>query len=182
MSRQRPPKSRWVHAVEVTVLNLALSAAAVLVAGLAFWIDRQIRLSLPTVLEPLSWPLVIFGALLVLVSAVTLLRNSGATGAPGDPTPRLVTTGPYRWIRNPIYAGATLTLLGVSFSTGSPTLLLITLALLPVIHIYVCRVEEPRTAHRFGESYLAYKRSVPRWIPRLPFHKSNASDDVGRAA
>jgi protein-S-isoprenylcysteine O-methyltransferase Ste14 len=106
-----------------------------------------------------------FGAALILWAAYTLLRHSGSTGAPGDPTRRLVTAGPYRWTRNPIYLGDGLLILGMAFFGRSPSLLLLDLVYLAGIDGYVRRVEEPAVERRFGRAYLAYRKDVPRWIP-----------------
>jgi protein-S-isoprenylcysteine O-methyltransferase Ste14 len=79
-----------------------------------------------------------------------------------------VANGPYRWVRNPIYIAAFLVIGGESLLFLSLPLLLY-LALLAVgVHIFVQVYEEPVLHRRFGDEYDAYRRSVPRWIPRRP--------------
>ena len=140
----------------------------ILAAALALRLDRFWYFSLPEDLALIVWPLLVGGSLLIVASAYELAIWGGATGAPGDPASQLVTTGPYLWMRNPIYAGCTLLLFAVVFIARSPTFLFIAIIFVPVIHTYVCLVEEPRAEGRFGDDYIAYKVSVPRWIPRKP--------------
>jgi protein-S-isoprenylcysteine O-methyltransferase Ste14 len=79
----------------------------------------------------------------------------------------LVAVGPYRWTRNPIYTGDVLLVFGVAFFTRSPSALVIAILLLPLLHWYVCRIEEPRAKARLGDAFREYKQSVPRWFPKL---------------
>jgi protein-S-isoprenylcysteine O-methyltransferase Ste14 len=165
MSDETPSRAGWSRALRVVALNVALSAGAILVAWLAFRVDARVDIELPTWIEPLCWPLIIPGALLVAWAALTLFRDGGATGAPGDPTLRLVTRGPYRLTRNPIYAGVVLMLLGVALQTRSPSFLLLTLIFIPILHLYVVHREEPALTRRFGPPYREYMRTVHRWNP-----------------
>lgn len=89
------------------------------------------------------------------------------TPAPIDPPKTLVVAGLYRWVRNPMYVGVLAAILG-------QTLLLRSLSLLEYagwvflgFFLFVVLYEEPSLARRFGESYAAYRRAVPRFVPRL---------------
>ncbi len=179
MDDEDPSTFRLVHSLRVITINLALSAVVITAAALALRLDGYWSYSLPKQLELLAWPPFLVGALLIIVSAFTLLTRGGASGAPGDPTRRLVTTGPYRYLRNPIYAGVSLTLFGVAFLSRSPTLLLVALVFLPAVHLYVRFVEEPRTEHRFGGEYVSYKQNIPRWIPQPPKKKCSTRQGPG---
>ena len=90
------------------------------------------------------------------------------TPAPIDEPVFLVRSGPYRWVRNPMYIGVFSVLLGEAILFHS--LLLVGYLLLAgiVVHLFVVFYEEPQLAHRFGESYETYLRTVPRWLPRYP--------------
>jgi protein-S-isoprenylcysteine O-methyltransferase Ste14 len=79
----------------------------------------------------------------------------------------LVAVGPYRWARNPIYAGDVLLVFGVAFFTRSPSALVIAILLLPLLHWYVWKIEEPRAKARLGDAFREYKQSVPGWFPKL---------------
>jgi len=91
-----------------------------------------------------------------------------------DPPKEFVATGPYRWTRNPVAAMLLLTVLGEAVFFGSPGILTLFVLGLPVAQLQVVCIEEPRLKARFGESYIEYCRTVPRWIPRRP--NRNGSD------
>jgi protein-S-isoprenylcysteine O-methyltransferase Ste14 len=93
------------------------------------------------------------------------------TPAPFDPPRELVVSGLYRHVRNPIYLGGLLVLMGWALWSSSFALLLTPLIFLAVAHLFVVGYEEPNLRGRFGESYVAYCLSVPRWIPRLVSHE-----------
>lgn len=93
------------------------------------------------------------------------------TLAPWDPPTRLVTVGLYRLVRNPMYVGIILAVVGWSLAAGSVVLGVYTLVLFAAFHLRVRLYEEPRCARQFGEAWSRYAASVPRWIPRLtPWH------------
>src|SRR5215813_12522764 len=93
-------------------------------------------------------------------------------GTPGlwDAPRRVVVTGPYRWVRNPIYLAALLVVLGEALLFMSLRLLAYAGAMAVFCHLFVTGYEERRLSRRFGVSYLEYRRTVPRWIPRRPRH------------
>jgi protein-S-isoprenylcysteine O-methyltransferase Ste14 len=147
--------------------NLSAGIAILLAGWLCFQIDSWLPFSLPSVPEAVYWVLLSVGSGLIALAEVSFLMRGGATGAPADPTKHLVITGIYRWVRNPIYLGGALVLLGVSLSRSSPTLFLAAVLFLPLMRWTVVRGEEQRLERDFGPDYFEYKRRVPRWIPRL---------------
>ncbi len=96
-----------------------------------------------------------------------VVRGRG-TPAPFDPPTRLVLLGPYRYVRNPMYVGLFLVLIGEAMLYTSLSVLLYSLFLVSAAHIFVVFYEEPTLRRKFGESYKQYLRSVPRWLPRMP--------------
>lgn len=79
-------------------------------------------------------------------------------------TQTLVTTGTYRYTRNPMYVGMLVILLGWGIYLGN----LSTFALLPVFvwvltHQQIIPEEQALTQH-FGQAYLDYQQRVPRWL------------------
>jgi len=168
VERRWSAKSRIGRLVRVVSMSLALTTGVIVAAFLALQADSLWPFTLPIELEPVGWFLLIPGALLIVSAEHALFTVAHATGAPGDPPQKLVTTGPYGWMRNPIYIGATALLFAVAFIDRSPTLLLVAFAFVPGICLFVQLVEEPRAERRFGAWYLDYKRRVPRWIPRWP--------------
>ncbi len=89
------------------------------------------------------------------------------TPAPIDPPKVLVAKGLYQFVRNPMYVGALLILLGEAIFFRSWTLLLHALAFALGFHLAVVFYEEPTLTRKFGTSYEEYCQDVPRWIPRF---------------
>lgn len=85
-----------------------------------------------------------------------------------DPPREFVACGPYRWMRNPVSASLQLAVLGEALFVPSIGILLLFLIGLPLGHLQVIRIEEPKLRERFGESYEQYCRKVNRWLPRAP--------------
>lgn len=153
--------------LRVLVINLTLSVLVIAAAALVLAADAWWPFRLPDQFVLLAWPFLVIGTLLITFALVTFLRFAHALGAVGDAPGRLVTAGPFGYLRNPIYVGVGLLLYSVAFYRQSPTFLLAAIIFLPAIDTFVRRVEEPRLEARFGKQYVEYKRAVPRWIPRI---------------
>ena len=80
------------------------------------------------------------------------------------PTTRIITTGPYRFSRNPSYVSLTMLYLGIAIAADSVWVLAGLIPTLVVMHYGVILREEEYLEAKFGEEYLRYKRSVPRWL------------------
>ncbi len=110
--------------------------------------------------------LLVWGFLQYRLAGVYRIRHGG--GGPGLEVPpdHIVSRGPYRYLRNPMYLGHLIFMLGltVTFSSWLAAGLL-------VFHIFWFhrRVlqDEARLQRRFGASYAAYQASVKRWIPGI---------------
>ena len=103
------------------------------------------------------------GAALLLRCVWDFAVQGRGTLAPIDPPRHLVVKGPYRHTRNPMYNGVVAALLGEAALFRSFRLLEYALAILVMFHLFVVLYEEPALASRFGDSYEAYRRAVPRW-------------------
>lgn len=80
------------------------------------------------------------------------------------PQNSLITTGPYRYSRNPLYLGGNVfCFFGAALLFGSPTALLITALHLPFVDLFIRR-EERQLELKFGKQFLTYKQRVRRWI------------------
>ncbi len=95
-----------------------------------------------------------------------IIRGHG-TPAPFDPPQRLVAVGPYRYVRNPMYVGGALLLLGFGLVQRSPSMVLLVLPWWLLFHLFVLGYEEPALHAKFGPDYDEYCRRTPRWLPRL---------------
>jgi hypothetical protein len=101
----------------------------------------------------------------VLLWCVWAFYASGkGTLAPWSPPIRLVTTGLYRWSRNPMYVGVLLILAGWALSFASTALAIYALAVALAFHLRVVFGEEPWLARTHGEAWRVYVKQVPRWF------------------
>jgi protein-S-isoprenylcysteine O-methyltransferase Ste14 len=89
------------------------------------------------------------------------------TLAPWDPPKKLVVSGLYRYVRNPMYVGITIFLLGWSWLTGSKWLVIYSVILVAAFHLRIILYEERVLARTFPEDWPTYSGAVRRWIPRL---------------
>jgi protein-S-isoprenylcysteine O-methyltransferase Ste14 len=128
-------------------------------------------------LPPLLGCVSICLGLLLMYKTIWLFANVGeGTLAPWDPPRNLVVRGVYRYVRNPMISGVIFILLGEAILLGSLPVLVWFLIGFAVNAIYIPLIEEKRLERRFGDEYLAYKRNVPRWIPRLRPWTPKSSD------
>lgn len=79
---------------------------------------------------------------------------------------QLTTTGPYQFVRNPLYLGNTIIYLGATVSSELLWMVPITLLWCLTVYSLVVRYEEERLEHQYGEAYGVYKERTPRWLPR----------------
>lgn len=121
--------------------------------------------------SPAAWeavPVIAAGAALYMWCVWNFAAVGRGTPGPWDAPSRVVATGPYRWVRNPIYIGALLVVLGEAWLFLSLPVLAYAGAMAVLCHLFVISYEERTLRRRFGDSYLEYRRTVPRWIPRPP--------------
>lgn len=123
---------------------------------------------------------ILLGALILLWSIRHLTVVGKGTPAPFDPPKELVVRSLYRFVRNPMYIGDLLVLLGESLVFESAILLIYALVILCVCHLFVVMHEEPTLKRKFGESYERYCKAVPRWIPALRSGKENVQGSESR--
>jgi protein-S-isoprenylcysteine O-methyltransferase Ste14 len=111
--------------------------------------------------------LIVCGVALVAHSVYLFVRLGRGTLAPWDPTRDLVTTGAYRYTRNPMKGGLFLVLGGEALATQSPALAAWFACFVLVNVLYIRLHEEPGLAKRFSGAYRDYCARVPRWWPSL---------------
>jgi protein-S-isoprenylcysteine O-methyltransferase Ste14 len=147
-----------------------LIALAVVVLGLT--LDRllpayvlSLLLSLP---ERIVIGLVVMGAGAALgFTAVLGFRRAQTHVEPWKSSAALVTDGIFKWLRNPMYVGATMLLAGFAVLFASDWTLVMTVAFVVVLHFGVIKREEHYLETKFGDVYRGYKARVPRygWPP-----------------
>ena len=156
--------------MSATLLKSALHNVGVVIVGLGLaylgtFVDSL--LGLPT----LTFPLAKAGALLLL--ALGFLLRLWATFhfyihkmrvISLEPQSALITSGPYRFSRNPLYLGGNVFIfLGAALLLGSPTALVVTALHIPLMDGFIRR-EERQLERKFGDEWRSYKGRVRRWL------------------
>ena len=113
----------------------------------------------------LVWLLAGFG-LLIAGSAVVSIVRAHTTVDPRKPerTTALVTSGMYRWSRNPVYLGDTLLLLAWATYLANPLAFALAPLFVAWMNVFQIAPEERMLRERFGEAYQEYCRRVGRWL------------------
>lgn len=102
--------------------------------------------------------------LVLMIWAWKLFWQSGTTIQPDGQASFLVTTGPYRITRNPMYLGITLVLTGVACAVGSITMLVAPLGFYLCMNLLFIPGEEQRLEQIFGDLYHSYTSRTRRWL------------------
>jgi protein-S-isoprenylcysteine O-methyltransferase Ste14 len=96
--------------------------------------------------------------------AVRLVRGSGQSENPWKPTTEIIQRGPFRISRNPMYLQMLLVCVGFAIMLWNLWILLLVPLCAWMLQRFVIVPEEAYLERKFGETYLAYKRRVRRWI------------------
>ena len=151
---------RWMLRVPVPWVFIL-----VYLAGYA--VERGQRFSLPEVVLRWSWVvgMVVFGAGLVLaVWGQVLFRTARTTTVPGRVSKELVTGGPYRFTRNPMYVGLSFVYLGEAGMLRQVWPVIFFPLMWAYLNWTVIPLEEGKLTEAFPQEYPAYQRRVRRWI------------------
>ena len=152
-SNGRIPLSGWLPP-RMFVASLALQAPGVAVS----W-----------PLRPNAIELAAGGALIALGLALNLwadatFKRAEVVVRPFGATPRLMTDGPFRLSRNPMYLGMTMASAGLAIASGVLANLVFAAALAAWLHWAYILPEERFLSERFGPQYESYRRRAPRWL------------------
>ena len=156
--------------------SAALGSATFFVAapgtavGLGPWLITRWRLP-----DPAAYPvaLMVLGVVLIVVglippvAAFARFARAGGTPMPLAPTTHLVVAGFNRFVRNPMYAGLLVVIVGQALLFARWELLLYAGFFWAVTAAFVRWYEEPTLVRQYGAEYEAYRRAVPAWIPRV---------------
>jgi len=174
-------KTRWIE----TLYNIATGSRKVrnfftpvgalfygfLIFGfvvIALKVDRLIGL---TPIFPSSFRVVlslpVFAVALFLIgwSVFNFMKVKG-TPVPVNPPPKLVTTGPYAYSRNPMLTGVFALQFGFGVFYGSASLLVVFTPLFILLNVWELKaIEEPELVKRLGEDYVEYRKRTPMFFP-----------------
>jgi protein-S-isoprenylcysteine O-methyltransferase Ste14 len=161
------------------IRSLVYGAGFVLLWG---WIALQVAKmgggalpALPATARPAGAALMVLGGLLALWCVAAFVVEGRGTPAPFDPPRALVPVGPYRWVRNPMYLGGFLVMIGFGVWRASLAIVLLAVPFAVFAHLFVVLYEERTLERQFGIPYIAYRALVNRWLPKRP------SPDLHRA-
>ena len=178
----------WNLAVRNLLFSVVVPGAG------AVWMPWWILGRFDPTAAPAAWPaaaVIAAGTALYLWCVWVFAVAGHGTPGPWDAPRRLVAVGPYRWVRNPIYLAALLVVLGEAGVFPFPPPLLFAgadgccfapvwdgfggrglcppvVAMAVCCHLFVIGYEERTLRRRFGDAYLEYLQTVPRWLPRPP--------------
>jgi len=130
--------------------------------GLAgyYW---PVGMGVPASFQIVGFALIVFGvAIAFMVNSV--FKRADTAIEPWKPTTNIVTTGVYRWSRNPIYTGFCLVNMGIGISANNFWIFVSFIPGAILVYIIAIAKEESYLEGKFGEEYLAYKAKVRRWL------------------
>lgn len=166
-SRRRGEVRMRAGQVERTSAPVAANLAAF---GLFF---ASLLASSGSLAAPAAASLGLSGCLLALAGAALVVRSRIVLGSAWSLVPSadqgtgLVTSGPYRVVRHPIYLGLALVAIGAALAFASPPALLVVLSGIVPTFVWRARAEEKLLSLTFGEGYEAYRRRTKMIIPHL---------------
>ena len=135
--------------------------------GLGFALGRLYPLPWPglddTAARVIGYGFGLGGLVLIAWGFVTMLR-AHTNILPHKGADTLVTTGPFRIWRNPLYMGETLVFLGLAQATGNVWLVIVAAAFALGILRLAILPEERHLEARFGDAYRSYKSRTRRWF------------------
>ena len=118
-------------------------------------------------LSYLAIPLWLVGLAMLVWCFWDFVQKGKGTPAPIEPPKELVVSGLYNYVRNPMYVGVLLVIIGHFLWFGFWNLLIYALLVFLAFSAFVIFYEEPNLKQRFGSTYEAYLKRVPRWIPKI---------------
>jgi protein-S-isoprenylcysteine O-methyltransferase Ste14 len=153
--RNRPLRYPWPSTFYVAALALAFGLQTMF--PLQILPEGRISLTLG------GTALLVLGVVLIIWGLKTLLQHHTSILSTRS-TNHLVTSGPFRLTRNPVYLGYTLVILAIGLLTSCPWTIAASLLTAALIHLYVVRREEKHLLARFGFDYERYCRRTRAWI------------------
>ena len=150
-------------------LELAIPPPVVmLITALVMWLISAFLpvLAMPSLSSVPVAVIIILVGVAISLSGIFSFRRARTTVNPRTPgsTSTLITSGIYRFTRNPMYLGIQLALIGWGIYLGNVLSLLFAFAFALYIHRYQIRPEERFLLEKFGTDFAAYKAKVRPWI------------------
>jgi len=100
----------------------------------------------------------------LMAGAVGGFRRTGQNPKPWTVTPEIITTGVYRFTRNPMYVALALVQVAFAIGLANGWILVFLPVVLGIVHVTAILPEEAYLEQKFGAPYVQYKQSVRRWL------------------
>ncbi len=156
------------RSVIVSILFTVLGGPAIGLVYVPLWLTHfRVPAGEPWWQMALAGVLIVVGVAPALESVKRFIVVGRGTLMPTVPTEHLVVSGFYRHVRNPMYVGVLVALVGETILFRSRAMAVFMVLMCLGFHLFVCLYEERALTRRYGEEYLRFKRHVPRWLPRL---------------
>lgn len=140
-----------------------------LAVPISLWL-LNIVFSLPafqaTIAQIAGIALILLGGCVFSLALIEYIEHEETINPARDPK-TLITTGIYKYTRNPLFLASTLIWLGEALVTGAVLVLLFAFFATIINHITLVTIDEKSLKKLFGEKYEKYRRTTPRYIPRL---------------
>jgi len=155
MSEHKDHADVKIHPPILTLIHIAIAYVAKWAIPIPFIV--------PGILRNIGFALVVAGFLLGF-TAFLEFRKARTTILPHGSVSSIVTSGVYRFTRNPIYLGFTLMLIGFPLSSGTLWGLVLAPVFIYSMNRLVIEREEAYLEKKFGEGYTSFKSRVRRWL------------------
>lgn len=151
-------KSRMQHKRIFSVFLIAL-----LVVSTTRWPENQF------VHEIMQWS----GYILILLGVGIRIYSSLYAG--GFKNEKVLNIGPYSIVRNPLYVGTFIIIVGIGLQTASLFLTTLLISVFFFYYKFIIEGEERYLENKFGTDFVKYKKEVPRWLPKMSLWQSPES-------
>jgi protein-S-isoprenylcysteine O-methyltransferase Ste14 len=162
----------FIHTIPYGLRSLFYGLFFLFVLHVIVWLNLHWDVYFPWMhieigaMRGVGWSIVMVGMTLYTVTAIQLCARGKGPFAEFDPPTALVTTGPYRYVRNPISSCVLAIILGEALAFSSTGVLMMLFVSMAIAQAQAVGIEEPLLLKRFGQEYSLYQSRVPRWIPR----------------
>ncbi len=142
-----------------------------------FFIEDNFGIAL-NIFSIIGFPIFLMGLAIFIITVSMFIAIGKGTLAPWSPTQKLVVNGIYAHVRNPMISGVFIMLIGQGLVFSSQNILLWAAIFFIINTLYFKLSEEPGLVKRFGGDYIAYRKNVPMWIPRVkPWNGDNTTHE-----
>lgn len=125
-----------------------------------------LKIKLPYKVSIIGIILLILG-IIIRTIAVGTLKNNFTLEINTSNKQKLITTGIYKYVRNPAYTGSVVSLMGIAVSLRCINAIIYSLILLIICYSYRIKIEEKALKDRFGDEFIAYCRTTKKLVPYI---------------